>query len=148
MVEPISLTLFAGASLAGMVFGRFSKNNQESVETDPMSVLDKPQNKVMSFVSIHQKTNITDLVAKAAEGETVFVNLRKLFLKPSKLETFLYELNMNARRKNLVLRQLSSELLILVDHNHTLNIDSLKTPAKGVNRAPEIIAQLNSIMAG
>ena len=126
MVDPISLAVISGTSFASMVFGRFSKKTQPVEETS-YEIGNK-----LHFINVGDSVNPNLFVKQVKDGDTFFLNIRELINHPEDLSDFLYNLEIIAKRNQLTLKQISSELLILAHQDQKMMVGTVA--AKAANR--------------
>ena len=126
MVDPISLAVISGTSFASMVFGRFSKKTQ-TVEESSYEIGNK-----LHFINVGDSVNPNLFVKQVKDGDTFFLNIKELINHPEELSDFLYNLEIIAKRHQLTLKQISSELLILAHQDQKMMVGTVA--AKAANR--------------
>lgn len=143
MVDPVSLAVISGASMVSMIIGRFSKNSTNEYETPEIETNGKLQ-----FINLRGPVDPQQFLPEIQNGKSIFINIRSLITSAEDLSEFLYNLEITAKRYNLALKQISSELLLLTTREQLL---SAKTISQAVNRDPTsktITKQNIEIMAG
>lgn len=143
MVDPVSLAVISGASMVSMIIGRFSKNSTNEYETPEIETNGKLQ-----FINLKGPVDPQQFLPEIQNGKSIFINIRSLIASAEDLSEFLYNLEITAKRYNLVLKQISTELLLLTSREQLLRS---KTMSQAVNRDPTsntITKQNIEIMAG
>jgi hypothetical protein len=143
MVDPVSLAVVSGASMVSMLIGRFSKNSANEYDSPETEISGKLQ-----FINLQCPVDPQQLIPEIQKGNSIFINIRSLFTSADKLSNFLYNLEITAKRYNLALKQISSELLLLTTRAPLLRA---KTFSQAVNRditTNSISKQDIEVMAG
>ncbi|OLS18996.1 MAG: hypothetical protein HeimC2_43190 [Candidatus Heimdallarchaeota archaeon LC_2] len=129
MVDPISLAVVSGASMVSMIVGRFSKNSSPIQETGHQLYSDGK----LQFVTLKQIVDPQQFVELINQGNSIFLNIRALYSQADKLSEFLYNLEIIAKRHDLALKQISSDLILFTDKNQ---LKRLSPTTIAVNRDP------------
>ncbi|MCE7733468.1 MAG: hypothetical protein GPJ54_01230 [Candidatus Heimdallarchaeota archaeon] len=143
MVDPVSLAVISGASMVSMIIGRFSKNSTNEYEAPDIETNGKLQ-----FINLKGPVDPQQFLPEIQKGKSIFINIRALITSPEDLSEFLYNLEITAKRYNLALKQISSQLLLLTTREQLLRS---KTISQAVNRdstSKTISKQNIEIMAG
>ncbi len=128
MVDPISLAVVSGASMVSMIVGRFTKSSSTLQETVQHSSDGKLQ-----FVTLKDIINPQQFIPLINQGNSIFLNIRPLYTQAEKLSEFLYNLEISAKRHNLALKQISSDLLLFTKQDQ---LTRFNPTAVAVNRDP------------
>ena len=128
MVDPVSLAVISGASMVSMIIGRFSKNPTNEYETPEIETNGKLQ-----FINLRGPVDPQQFLPEIQNGKSIFINIRSLINSAEDLSEFLYNLEITAKRYDLALKQISSELLLLTTREQLLRA---KTISQAVNRDP------------
>ena len=143
MVDPVSLAVISGASMLSMIIGRFSKNSTNEYETPEIETNGKLQ-----FINLKGPVDPQQFLPEIQNGKSIFINIRSLISSAEDLSEFLYNLEITAKRYNLTLKQISSQLLLLTAREQLLRS---KTMSQAVNRdrtSNTITKENIEIMAG
>lgn len=143
MVDPVSLAVVSGASMVSMIIGRFSKNSANEYDAPETDVNGKLQ-----FINLSGAVDPQQLIPEIQKGNSIFINIKSLFGQADKLSEFLYNLEITAKRYNLALKQISSELLLLTTRAQLLNAITISQAANRDQSSNTISDQNIEIMAG
>ena len=143
MVDPVSLAVVSGASMFSVIIGRLSKNKTPKQETSLKNKSGKLQ-----FINLSMAVDPSQFIPDIDDGKSLFINIKSLFPNVEQLSEFLYNLEITAKRHDLALKQISSELLLLTNKTQLMRA---KTVSQAVNRdaSTNIISTQNlEIIAG
>ncbi|MHA2278264.1 MAG: hypothetical protein ACXAC2_20985 [Candidatus Kariarchaeaceae archaeon] len=142
MVDPVSLAVVSGASMVSMLLGRFSKNSDQ-VEENPVT---RTHGK-LQFVNLAGPVDPIQFIPDIQNGNSIFINIRSLFQQAENLSEFLYNLEITAKKYNLALKQISSELLLLTKQTQLIKSKSVSQPANRDRSSNSISSKDIEVMA-
>ena len=142
MVEPISMALISGAAGIGMILGRFTKKESETVEPLPPAFKfesNLPKFDIdplkLQFFQVEDLVNPTEIIELAKAGTQVFISIKKMMAKADKLYRFIHKLNQAIEVHNLQLHQISKEILLVTKKEFGIQVRTLTRMA---NEDPDL----------